>query len=138
MSRLTRDGTAETVSRDQILRHERGQGDIDFSCSADHEKDWQHYSVDPYSCYSKCVTIQRRKVTQDFSSTFLLRCVPLFFSREGFSHPFPSSTVKSNFMYPRNNRSPLVWLDMRKNPSSCACAEIRIRVTTSEGFEVTD
>ena len=28
MSRLTRDGTAELVSRDQILRHERGQGNI--------------------------------------------------------------------------------------------------------------
>ena len=28
MSRLTRDGTAETVSRDQILRHARGQGNI--------------------------------------------------------------------------------------------------------------
>ena len=41
----------------------------------------------------------RRKVTQDFSSTFFLRCVPLFFSREGFSHSFPSSTVKSNFVY---------------------------------------
>ena len=41
----------------------------------------------------------RRKVTQDFSSTFLLRCVPSFFSREGFSHSFPSSTVKSNFVY---------------------------------------
>ena len=27
MSRLTRDGTAEPVSRDQILRHARGQGD---------------------------------------------------------------------------------------------------------------
>ena len=40
----------------------------------------------------------RRKVTQDFSSTFFLRCVPEFFSREGFSHPFPSSTVKSNFV----------------------------------------
>ena len=40
----------------------------------------------------------RRKVTQDFSSTFL-RCVPQFFSREGFSHSFPSSTVKSNFVY---------------------------------------
>ena len=39
----------------------------------------------------------RRKVTQDFSSAFLLRCVPSFFSREGFSHSFPSSTVKSNF-----------------------------------------
>ena len=35
----------------------------------------------------------RRKITQDFSYTFLLRCVRLFFSREGFSHSFPSSTV---------------------------------------------
>ena len=35
MSRLTRDGTAEPVSRDQILRRERGQGDIHFSFSAD-------------------------------------------------------------------------------------------------------
>ena len=31
MSRLTRDGTAEPVSRDQILRHARGQGNIIFS-----------------------------------------------------------------------------------------------------------
>ena len=31
MSRLTRDGTAEPVSRDQILRHTRGQGDIIFT-----------------------------------------------------------------------------------------------------------
>ena len=30
MSRLTRDGTAEPVSRDQILRHARGQGKIIF------------------------------------------------------------------------------------------------------------
>ena len=37
MSRLTRDGTAEPVSRDQILRCERGQGNIHFPCSADHE-----------------------------------------------------------------------------------------------------
>ena len=51
MSRLTRDGTAEPVSRDQILRHVRGQGNIHFSCSADHEQDWQPYPVDPYSCY---------------------------------------------------------------------------------------
>ena len=35
MSRLTRDGTAEPVSRDQILRHEREQGNIHFPCSAD-------------------------------------------------------------------------------------------------------
>ena len=30
MSRLTRDGTAEPVSRDQILRHGRGQGNTIF------------------------------------------------------------------------------------------------------------
>ena len=39
MSRLTRDGTAETVSRDQILRRERGQGIINFPYSADYEQD---------------------------------------------------------------------------------------------------
>ena len=52
MSRLTRDGTAEPVSRDQILRHDRGQGNIHFSCSADHVQDWHPYPVDPYSCYT--------------------------------------------------------------------------------------
>ena len=41
MSRLTRDGTAEPVSREKILRHARGQGNIHFPCSADHEQDWQ-------------------------------------------------------------------------------------------------
>ena len=49
MSRLTRDGTAEPVSRDQILRHAREQGNVHFPCSADHEQDWQPYPVDPYS-----------------------------------------------------------------------------------------
>ena len=37
MSRRTRDGTAESVSRGQIFRRERGQGNINFPCSADHE-----------------------------------------------------------------------------------------------------
>ena len=46
MSRLTRDGTAEPVSRDQILRRERGQGNIHFPRSADHEQDKQPYPVD--------------------------------------------------------------------------------------------
>ena len=49
MGRLTRVGTAEPVSRDQILRHARGQGNIIFPCSGDHEQDWQPYPVDPYS-----------------------------------------------------------------------------------------
>ena len=51
MSRLTRDGTAEPVSRDRILRRERGQGNIHFLASAEHEQDWQPYPVNPYSCY---------------------------------------------------------------------------------------
>ena len=51
MSRLTQDGTAEPVSRDQILRRERGEGNIHFPCSADHVQDWEPYAVYPYSCY---------------------------------------------------------------------------------------
>ena len=49
MSRLTRYGTAEPVSRDQIVRHVRRQGRNHFPCSADREQDWQPYPVDPYS-----------------------------------------------------------------------------------------
>ena len=47
----TRDGTAEPVSRDQILRRGWGQGNIQFPCSADHEQDWQPCPVDPYSAF---------------------------------------------------------------------------------------
>ena len=65
-----------------------------------------------HSGHQVCWTYQpgshRRKVTQNFSSTFFMRCVPQFFSREGFSHSFPSSTVKSEFVYLRFNRSPPV------------------------------
>ena len=52
MSKLTRDGAAERVSRDQILRRERGQtGKYSFSLtgSADHVQDGQSHPVDPYS-----------------------------------------------------------------------------------------
>ena len=35
MSRLTRDGTAEPVLRDQILRRERGQENNKFPCSSE-------------------------------------------------------------------------------------------------------
>ena len=49
MSRLTRDGTTEPVSRDKILRRERGQRKVYFPCSPDHEQDWQTYPFDPYS-----------------------------------------------------------------------------------------
>ena len=61
MSRLTRDGTAEPVSRDQTVRRKRGHGNVYFPCSADHEQDWQPHPDDPYSAimyghtYSKSV-----------------------------------------------------------------------------------
>ena len=51
MGRLTRDGTAETVSRDQILRRKRGQRNIHFPYSADHKQYWHPYLFDPSSCY---------------------------------------------------------------------------------------
>ena len=51
VSRLTQDGAAEPASRDQIVRRKRGQGKNHFPSSADHEQDWQPYSVDPYPCY---------------------------------------------------------------------------------------
>ena len=38
MSRLTRDGAVEPVSRAQLHRRERGQGNIYFPCSANHEQ----------------------------------------------------------------------------------------------------
>ena len=49
MSRLSRDGTAKPVSRDHILRRERGQRNAHFPCQADHEQDSQPYPVGPYS-----------------------------------------------------------------------------------------
>ena len=47
MSRLTQDGAAGLFSRDQILRRERGQGNIHFLCLADQEQYWQPYRLMP-------------------------------------------------------------------------------------------
>ena len=49
-----RDGRT-TVSRDQILGRERGQGNIHFPCAANNEQDWQPYTVDPYSAISDII-----------------------------------------------------------------------------------
>ena len=73
MSRLTRDETAESVSRDQILRRERGQGNIHFPCSADQEQDWQPYPVDPYSC---CMCVTMNNMNRYITLTVPLRIQP--------------------------------------------------------------
>ena len=56
---MTRDGTAEPVFRGQILRRERGQGNIHFPCSANHEQDWQPYQVGIFSaiCDVYCFSV---------------------------------------------------------------------------------
>ena len=69
MSRLTRDGTAEPISGDQILRHARGQRNIKFPFSADHDQDWQSYPVDPYSAIICVMTIHI------FIQTYILETV---------------------------------------------------------------
>ena len=50
MSSLTRDATAEPASQEKNLRRERGQGNIHFPCSAEHEQDRQ-----PVACCS-CIS----------------------------------------------------------------------------------
>ena len=49
MSRLTRDGTVEPVSRDQMPRREQRQGNMHLPCLVANEQDWQPCPVDPYS-----------------------------------------------------------------------------------------
>ena len=84
MSRLTRDGTAEPVSRDQIPRHLRGQGNVHFPCSADHEQDWQPYPVDPYSAICDDHTYIHT-ANRDRASLEFIRprdCAPMPFTAE--------------------------------------------------------
>ena len=105
MSRLTRDEIAEPVSRDQILRHERGQGNIHFSCSADHVQDWQPYPVDPYSCYMCDHTCMRpenhTQLANNCLRPFFVFCFSFFFCSLEMSLfpsvfvPLPCSLINS-------------------------------------------
>ena len=61
MSRLARDGTAEPISRKQIIGRERGQVNIHSPCLADHEQYWQPYPVDPYSAMCDDQTVEKTK-----------------------------------------------------------------------------
>ena len=102
MSRLTWNGTAEPVSRNQILRRVRGHGDIHFYCSADHEQDWQPYPVDSYSAICDdhtyihtyilhCKTVEICFVSQNIMITAVVLMDP--FSSH-LSIPYPSALYK--------------------------------------------
>ena len=80
ISRLTRDGTAEPVSRYQILRHVRGQGNAHFLCSADHEHEWKPCLVDPYSAIcDDHIYIHTYEVACTQCTTFDYRVYTVFF-----------------------------------------------------------
>ena len=113
MSRLTRDGTAEPVSRDQILRHARGQGNVHFPCSADHEQDWQPYPVDPYSAiicddhtYIHTYILLEVCNGEDFQLSMDQPGIVANPTRDGFNHPVPRQPAHSP---QTSSRLYLVW-----------------------------
>ena len=85
------DGTAEPVSRDQILRHARGQGSIHFPCSADHEQDWQPYPVDPYSA----ICDDHTYIHTYGIWTFLLQARDVVYCRVFLTHSLTGSNTGS-------------------------------------------
>ena len=75
-----RDGTAEPLSRDRILRRERGLGKIGFPCSAEHEQDWQPCWVDAYSATCEDQTYIMQHVGSD-SAAFAFPLISVRFDR---------------------------------------------------------
>ena len=55
---------AEPVTRDQILRRERGQRKTLFFCSIDHEQGWHSYAVYPSSAESAIQSVAASCVTE--------------------------------------------------------------------------
>ena len=95
---LTQDGTAEPVSRDQILRHERGQGNIHFPCSAHHEQDPQPYLVDPYAV----VCDDHIYMRPDSHTLLANNCfVSLFFGDVASSEYYAMDHCRFPFLYVR-------------------------------------
>jgi len=63
MSGLTREGTAEPVSRDQVLRQARtGTGKFIFPSTGDHQQDGQPYKVNPNYNMLNVLTIAENRI----------------------------------------------------------------------------
>ena len=133
MGRPTRDGTAEPVSRDQILRHVRGLGNIHFPCSVTTSRNGNLFTrLIHLLCYIIIITLNKgiiyclrenisfdtlirrssrghnsRKATQPSHCGTCL--ILLIFIAKRVQPSLPSSTLGSNFVYPRQiSRSPRV------------------------------
>ena len=116
MSRLTPDGIAEPVSRDQILRRERGQGNFYFPCSADHEQDWQPYTRLIHTL-AICVTIHTyinihildTRHTYVHAMTEYTASIQTFLHKKSVSTIAPPKTVDCMMNEPENKEySPLL------------------------------
>ena len=95
VGRLTREGTAEPLSRDQIPSRKQEQRNIHFPCSADHDQDWQPYPVDLWSSiYDDCIYIL--PWGQTHSTTF-------------FAEPVLRTLSSTLATGRHNNRSFLSW-----------------------------
>ena len=100
MSGLTRGGTVESVSRDQVLRRERVQRKYYFSCSADHEQNWQPYPVDLHSAESA-------DHNSDVTATATSHTAYYFFRCEAFLHlRYGASDIWSDVLPYRRFRAP--------------------------------
>ena len=95
-----------TVSRDQVLRHERGQGNIHFSCSADHVQDWQPYPVDPYSCYMYDQTYIHTSAGRPGGSVGNLET----FSDIGTGVRIPVQSYELGFFLTKKKKIPNKWI----------------------------
>ena len=69
MSGLTRNGTVKLVSRDHILRRERGQVKVIFVVQLT-EQHWQPYPVDSYSAEKSDHTKMRRIPLEDIVTIY--------------------------------------------------------------------
>ena len=97
MTRLTRDGPAERISRDQVLRRERGQRTNHFPRLANHEHrigNLAYYTVDPYTAESAA----------NLCVSFFLFFVLCFFSASAW-HRKPPQVYSSVVYTPRHAKT---------------------------------
>ena len=98
---------------------------------------WTSDSTFRYNIWTHQPGSHKRKASREF---FFLQLPSAVLALIFIAKRIQPSLVdrKSNFVYPRHGRPPLVEHDVKENPSSCDCAEIRTHVPTLEGFEVTN
>ena len=120
MGGLARDGTAELVSRDQIIRCERGC----IPSSADHEEDCQPNPFDPYSVVVVVVFILKTVLTS-------IQYPSLFLTLQGKETNFRGHRLTQNKAQKNNGK---IKKTQRK---SSTCEKTMIQVPKNNRFRKT-